>query len=258
MREIIYLSKRKLDNFMEPKKMISSLRRLKRVETSAAQLAEFSLEAHPPSKDEEKDAYVKKLERVIRKIKPKSVDEVNISPGDWVAFDSRMVHAELSGSHMRGVVFLSGSGLEREGRRSRLFLHGSSEHYLLASPARADIDEEVTETRFSLSAEYSSGGVSFRALVHNVDQVVHALEGEENFSSGSPQKTENPESFTLGSMKLLAALDKHLDSSYFSERVSGLARLTCEPMQISSDSEEEEQERGRLLVGTPLYVEYSR
>ena len=47
MREIIYLSKRKLDNFMEPKKMISSLRRLKRVETSAAQLAEFSLEAHP-------------------------------------------------------------------------------------------------------------------------------------------------------------------------------------------------------------------
>lgn len=80
----------------------------------------------------------------------------------------------------------------------------------------------------------------------------------ENFSSGSPQKTEKPESFTLGSMKLLAALDKHLDSSYFSERVSGLARLTCEPMQISSVSEEEEQERGRLLVGTPLYVEYSR
>lgn len=74
----------------------------------------------------------------------------------------------------------------------------------------------------------------------------------------TPQKTEKPESFALGSMKLLAALDKHLDSSCFSERVSGLARLTCEPMQISSVSEEEEQERGRLLVGTPLYVECSR
>src|SRR5699024_928023 len=59
LREIIYLSKRKLDNFMEPKKMISSLRRLKRVESSEVQLAEFCLEADPPTKDEEKDAYVK-------------------------------------------------------------------------------------------------------------------------------------------------------------------------------------------------------
>src|SRR5699024_7376105 len=106
--------------------------------------------------------------------------------------------------------------------------------------------------------DWSSDVCSSDLLVHNVDQVVHALEGEENFSSGSPQKTEKPESFTLGSMKLLAALDKHLDSSYFSERVSGLARLTCEPMQISSGSDEDEQERGPLLVGTSLYVEYSR
>lgn len=252
LRELIYLSQRKLDNFVEPRSIVSALQRFKRFETSAIELASFALESHPPLEGQDRLSQIKKLERVIKKISPSDLQDPNLTAGQWVEFESTMSHAVLDSRYMQGTIFLSSKTSDLQEGLPRLLLHGSTDHYLGGKPRKLQLDRDVEKRRF---VDDNSGGRYVTTLAHNVEHVVDALEESLSLSEPPPPILETEESFKQGVRKLLAALNKNFNP-LLAVRLSGLARLTCNPIPIAPDLGKRAKLPSPLLIGTPLYVEH--
>jgi len=243
MRELVYLSERKLRQFQRQR----SPRLWHRVEEVGAKaplnLGEISLGLSEPAKQHPD------LARVLRYIDnsdrpPRWFAEEGVRPGDWVQFEARLnykiVTARRSPTPSSGLLFWE-PPLPHTNSPPRLLLHGSPEHLM-------DVDgfQQPSTMTIGLALSHPAGLVEFFDSLHG-------------------------ESFSQTLWYLLDDLDERIPPELASW-MAGYARVTANimvadtpeyelqpPPHISPSRQQPPpgHRRFRVVVASPLYVEYA-
>lgn len=135
MRELVYLSERKLRQFQVPKKRRFSVR-----EIGIPGIGQVGIDQQA---DSHLDAVIAHLEGTARWY------EEDVQVGQWVHFEARLGYHVLGGENHPTVLLLA-EPADRTGSR-RLVLHGSPEHLLggQATPPATDWDDGVLHGSFA-------------------------------------------------------------------------------------------------------------
>ncbi|MEU9877171.1 SAVMC3_10250 family protein [Streptomyces phaeochromogenes] len=272
MREIVYLSDRKLREFLPEKR--------RRVPRGKWQLTTpfggLGLEPEAPDVERER---TERLEQIVGHVSLSArwFTEDGLLPGTWVQFEAPLNYRILHGTAHDMVIFFDVrhpmEGYETGGS-VRLLLHGSAQHLTEAwdpngagrsVPPMLAVRPEPTEPpepimmsrqvfRRSLPASGGSVWVTMATSVLTVDhaaRLLEILEAEPGVGGDGPQPAGNRRvSLVKGTCKILSVLDREVPAET-AAWMRGYARITAvTPAPRFSTSD-------RYVVGTPLYVEYA-
>jgi hypothetical protein len=230
MRELIYLSERKLQQFIIDKSP-SWLSRA-RVEGDIRIPGIGGVKIRPADANRNKGAG-SNLDKVIAELESSSraaqwfTDEES-QPGQWVYFEAPQSYITIDES----VIFLDfGKSTESypTGNFARLMLHGSRIHLTDSAP--------IEPTRAKM---YLIEGSQYRIMIGNLKRY---LATEAEFDDPAPKGKFRSPDFS----RIIAILDRALDLEHTSAWMAGHARITAiQPLSSGA----------RLVIATPLYVEY--
>lgn len=256
MRELVYLSEAKLTQFVRQKKRKRLTGRIK-LEGEVRIPGAGSIKAAAP------DGAIDKtpdLEEVVLELEvsPRSAGwytNPQAQPGQWVEFEAALNHTVLPAADGSVAVFTDANTLE-SADSPRLLLHGSPIHLRgVVAPANM-----ATVTRqFGLAH-----GSGFDFTLAALSELFNVLEGDKLSSpmgSSLPQRRHSfgvdmaITDFRRGDGEFMWGLLDALERAVFTYNtaawMSGWARITC----VLDDPYGDEQRR--LLVATPLYVQYA-
>lgn len=248
VRELVYLSERKLRQFQDDAGSGKWFRRITGVTATAPlglgglgiNLAEQRSAGRPPSLD----SVLKQLDRSERA--PKWYEDGDIAPGDWVYFEAPMAYAiverasvALPDAPPEGLLlFLQTSTSDQGAPRVRLLLHGSGEHLIGGG----------------LAPERSFAGSSTTLALHVMARLA---DGDIGFL---PDRSMDPEREHASRIRRLITY-MHEHSSIVSAReasswMAGCARVTLRAAVGDHATDVDANEKW-LLIASPLHVEYS-
>lgn len=243
MRELLYLSQRKLRQFdlgRPPWRRIGAhlnvAGEVKLPGIGGLTVAKGS--DSPRATDPDLDKVIAALEKSDRASRWFTED---VMPGQWVQFEAPMSYAL---SDHGGVVFID---LDRKtptyptGGEIRLILHGSSEHLLSNCRPPA---QEISDEAIDAAMGYSVGNPQ-HLLSEFLTDLSSADEPIEQDPSIAIKRVERkvPEHYT----HLIQVLSSQLDLPHTAAWMAGHARITAVPPPVDGI---------RIVVATPLYVEY--
>jgi hypothetical protein len=235
MRELVYLSLRKLSQFQPERPRGRFLRRITGVgATAPLSLGEISLTLAGPDTQSipHLDEVLEELDKRRRGVQWYEDEAVRV--GDWVQFEARMNYAVVSEPHLTDAAPLLFWEPKRDrsddgstGQTSALLLHASPDG-LVGNPAGV------------------TGGVA--DSMSGIGQLIRALErlsGSDEPLSAEPRLDNRMWVYTLS--KIARKLDRDYPS-FTASWLAGYARITgiIPPGQIY---------RGSYILATPLYVE---
>jgi hypothetical protein len=253
VRELVYLSNRKLEQFM--------LSRPRRWWQRAGVEGEVRLpglggvKVTRPNEPAERarpelDRVIDALERSERAARWFTEDDLR--PGQWVHFEARLNHSVMDEENFRSAVLFLQPGWTTSptGRNLQLLLHGSAEHLAGAPPRPVQMSLEVYQGRHS--------DHSFFHDVHASNELrrsVRDVAGELDSLHHDPQPGEAGETiesddwFAQTVTTIVRRLEDRL-SPATAAWMAGYARITATVRRPDVAPPQ------YVVVGTPLYVEY--
>jgi hypothetical protein len=235
MREFIYLSDRKLQQFLpEP---IPKWRRMGSLKAQInAPIGSISVESS--SANDNQAAKVAQLQSVMRHVEQtaKWYDADDVQAGDWIFFEERINYWVIQVSRGSAVVLFLNLAQDEIGR-ARLLLHGSPEH--LTSGVKAQ--DRLRSESDSLSP---SDGSRFRDMLPVLRKVVRSL--------GSVSKKHEPygaRNLSWDMQDVVFALDKS-NTPATAMWLAGYARVTARIEASSAKGT-----KATLVAASPLYLE---
>jgi hypothetical protein len=252
MRELLYVSDRKLDQFAIAKRTGW----LKRIgiegEVGVPGLAKGNATYTPRTQadlEHRLNAVKSALDTSPRKPRPST--EAGLRPGDWVQFRASLNYCVLNEDNFGSVVFFvdeKAHGTTGMPTR-RLLLHGSTEHLLGHPPMNVDVSSTLDHPRVVRVTGgtlpqlfYEIAGQLYRTdLRGDLQQAATKLLAVEGNAVSDVRGLSNVEKAAELVMYLL---DSTLDNSTAS-LMAGYARVTFVADRINT------------LVASPLYVEYA-
>ncbi|HKS45801.1 MAG TPA: SAVMC3_10250 family protein [Amycolatopsis sp.] len=164
----------------------------------------------------------------------------DVGPGQWVQFEAPMSYAVTDRG---GVIFLD---LDQRtpsyptGGDVRLMLHGSSRHIVGSEPPA----QEVTDRQIDAAMGFSAGNP--RHLLTKL--LMDLASADEPLGQSASIAIKRVEHKLPGSYAhLIQVLNRKLDLSHTAAWMAGYARITAVPPPVNGS---------RIVVATPLYVEY--
>lgn len=244
MRELVYLSERKLQQFIlgRPRRW----RGRTQVEGELKVPGIGGVKLGPVAPDQSEKA-TPDLEKVISALEnsdraAKWFADDNVQPGQWVHFDVPLCYTPLSDGHgVRAVVFLGSDEPTKDhpaDGTTRLLLHGSAEHLLGGTvESSASRDSSRNPTRYTEIR-------LFARLLYRLNRSSASSDGEPdaegmNLLGGKILEMEVPQVIQL--------LDDLLEPRLTAAWMAGYARVTA----VLHD------ENSTTVLATPLYVEYA-
>ncbi|MER7740226.1 SAVMC3_10250 family protein [Streptomyces sp. NPDC096538] len=224
MQEVIYLSDRKLSQFLPG---LRSAWPRQRVSVSTP----FGGMEVDPSPGPASDLWGRHLLRVVRRVQESArwYTESGTRPGQWIAFEAPLNYFVLEGADPSMVFFADAPAA---GRPVRLLLHGSREH-LIAGPLPRVTDKTMESgalVRDLLGSDASAPGALLAALSDDL---------------GAGPDGRRP-SLVTALRGLLARIDAQTHPE-MAASMRGYARVTTGFTATDGPG---------LLVASPLYVEY--
>jgi hypothetical protein len=235
MREFIYLSDRKLQQFLP--EAIPAWRRIGRLKAQInAPIGSISVESS--TANDSQAARVAQLQNVVRHVEQSAKwwDADDVEAGDWIFLEERINYWVIQVAKGSAVVLFLKLAQD-EIRRTRLLLHGSPEHLTSAVKAQHRLRSESA----SLSP---SDGFRFRDMLPVLRKVVHSLD------NGS--KKEGPygaRNLSWDIEDLVLELDKS-STPATAMWLAGYARVTA---RIEASSTK--KTKATLMTASPLYLE---
>ncbi|MGP0022275.1 MAG: SAVMC3_10250 family protein [Streptosporangiaceae bacterium] len=234
MRELIYLSDQKLEQFLPDP--IPKWRRLGRLKAEVkAPIGSLSVE--PPANDDQ-SAKATQLQRVVRQVEQTAqwFTADGVRAGDWIFFEERINYWVIQLSRGSAIVLFLNLD-HAETRRTRLLLHGSPEHLLSGKQAQDGL-------RLGSPGPSPSDGSWFRDMLPVVRKVMRSVD-----SASKKQKPHEARNLGWDLEDVVLALDKS-NSPATAMWLAGYARVTAR-MESSSRS----NIKAALVAASPLYVE---
>lgn len=241
MRELVYLSKRKLRQFDLGRAPRGLRARVKAAIRAPLGIGELTVETDSRQRDlPELDDVITALERSERAA---VWFTDNAQPGQWVQFEAPMSYTTIG----KVVVFLDAdaqSAAYPSGGDVRLMLHGSSEHLVGGDPVPRTSVEELSEQAAARSAidadAFASVFNSFFDLIeYGSRQDINSLEEDRVMSL----KNRLP---AAGLDHVLPTLTRHLRLPHTAAWMAGYARVTAYTSAGQRST----------VFATPLYVEH--
>jgi hypothetical protein len=234
MRELIYLSDRKLQQFLPDP--IPKWRRLGRLKAEVnAPIGSISVES---SADCDQSAQAAQLQRVVRQVEQTAqwFTADGIRAGDWIFFEERINYWVIKLSRGSAIVLFLNLD-HAETLRTRLLLHGSPEHLLTGAQAQ-------DELRLGSPGPSPSDGSRFRDMLPVLRKVMGSIDG-------ASKKRESQEARNLGwdLEDVVLALDKS-NSAATAMWLAGYGRVTAR-----MESSPRGDIKATLVAASPLYVE---
>ncbi|MGX9874058.1 SAVMC3_10250 family protein [Streptomyces cellulosae] len=232
VREVIYLSDRKLSRFLPG---LRSAWPRQRVSVSTP----FGGVEVDPSPGPASDLWGRHLLRVVRRVEESArwYTEAGVRPGQWIAFEAPLNYFVLDGADPTMVFFADTPDTPdtpEPDHPVRLLLHGSVDHLIAAPPARVTDETRRSGTlvRNLLGSDASAPGALLAALSDDLDA--------------------GPDGRRPSLVGALHALMARVDAQTHPETAAtmrGYARVTTGfPAAAKLPG---------LLVASPLYVEYT-
>jgi hypothetical protein len=239
MRELIYLSERKLEQFMTDRWPLWRSRIRMEGEIRIPGIGAIKV---GPSDTAQGKRNGPDLEEVISALEGSRraarwfADE-ELQPGQWVYFEAPLSYMTIG----HAVVFLDlGEPIAGypTGGIIRLVLHGSSIHLAAGAHSRR-VDSSHRHDPHSRSVLYH--------MMQELNRYIAAEERELKDDTIPMQSRE--EGLALSFDRIIEILDRDLDQRHTSAWMAGYARITTLPLRFLKEP--------RIIVATPLYVEYA-
>ncbi|TYB47929.1 SAVMC3_10250 family protein [Actinomadura chibensis] len=185
-----------------------------------------------------------RLRKIVGQIDGKSLpyQDAKARPGDWIYLKTPMNHCILGGPYFNLPVLFADHKDRLPDPSTRVLLHGSSRH-LRTRPRTIDVSPDVER----LSAA-PSGGEFVYELADNVAEVLRAMRASPD-PLVAPAETGSP--LASGLTRIIKALDRRFDAGT-ATWLEGFARVTAAVPAGGRLGEAK-----RLILATPLYVEYA-
>jgi hypothetical protein len=260
MRELIYLSDSKLEQFLPELRSLWPRPKL-------SLKTPFAGVEVDPTPDARKSR-LQHLAKVTAQIKRSAewFAAPDLGPGQWVAFQAPLNYVILPEALGRMLVFIDPgravSGYPG-GESVRLLLHGSSRHLIGGPPPRQAKVPEGENAYYEYTGFGSSAMPGYYHAVKNVEVLLRAFYGNIDFErdvSESPEKARDH--LPRGTQLLAAAIDKQVHPK-MAAWMAGYARVTIS-VSIPRARNPRLFRRGldpddlvRYVVASPLYVEYA-
>ncbi|MEV6440968.1 SAVMC3_10250 family protein [Amycolatopsis sp. NPDC051716] len=243
MRELVYLSRRKLRSFQPKRSRIALFRRVRETELKAPGIgAKFALSDAPESRHPSLAKVLDHLEssRVVR-----WYEDDRLQAGDWIQYEARLNYTLANTAHpiateIVGPIVLFWDARQDDKQSTRLLLHGHPEHL---------VGQAATETP---TRERSFFGNPSDA--HGFREFVSMLESGE-WAEKTKKWAEMNErlgfdvSLHVNLGWILSRMDRAVPQEY-AAWMAGYARVTA-----SMQCEYLDGKSARLVVASPLYVE---
>jgi uncharacterized protein DUF7019 len=256
VRELVYLSNRKLEQFM--------LSRPRRWWQRAGVEGEVRLPGLGGVKvtrpNEPAERSLPELDRVIDALEQSEraarwFTEDGLRPGQWVHFEAQLNHSVMDEENFRSAVLFLQPGWTTSptGRHLQLLLHGSAEHLVGAPPRPVQMSLEVYQGRFSDHTFFHNVHASnelrrsVRAVAGELDHLHHNPQPGE--ASEIDETIESDDWFAQTVATIVQRMDDRL-SSATAAWMAGYARITATVLRPDY------YPPLHVVVGTPLYVEY--
>jgi len=233
MRELIYLSDRKLQQFLPDP--VPGWRRLGKLKAEVSvPLGSVSLES---SAQDSQSANTAHFKRVVRQIEQSAkwfaID--NLGAGDWVFFEERINYWHFEHSRGPAIVLFLNLG-QRHSHRTRLLLHGSPEHLVGSTQTQHQL-------RWGSAGPSPSDGSRFRDMLPVLRNVASNLDGH------IKQQRQGTKNLAWDIEDLILALDNSNDAST-AMWLAGYARVT-----LRVESSPRGNVDATFVAASPLYVE---
>jgi hypothetical protein len=188
MRELIYLSERKLQQFQDDSSRGSMLRRIQQFGAKGpAGLGELSVSLSPDTAKKHAT-----LTQAINHIdycdRPaRWYEDDGLQPGDWLHFEARLSYSVVTIAGTEGPLLFREP--QSADRRVGLLLHGSEQHLVCAAPPEVGHDLWYSWAypfqRFMRSIKEDEEGVETRGLGRSLSLPLRrlAIQGGEEFAS---------------------------------------------------------------------------
>ncbi|MFD7581704.1 SAVMC3_10250 family protein [Kitasatospora sp. NPDC059817] len=241
MREVIYLSEGKLNEFLPEPRRVRPVVKLR----ASVPFAGLDVETPAPNNMQDLRRHLKQVEKKMARHALLHTDP-NLEPGRWVMFEARLNWFTLRGRYRDLVLFVDSERSHEAVSTRRLLLHGSARHLRGSKPVQVDGP--------TLAGLEDGGNSSGTIFVTNAGHVVNALAYNQDVpaleSTADEENSPEPAAplHRLGVRDLLAALDAESTEVSTSAVVSGLARVSAVLPETAGDP--------GCLVASPLIVEY--
>ncbi|MGW1412242.1 SAVMC3_10250 family protein [Streptomyces sp. NPDC002403] len=245
MREVVYLSEGKLNEFLpEPRRALPAVKL-----HAGVSLAGVNVENPAPDSARDLRRHLKQVEKKVAR-HTLQYTESELAPGRWVRFSTLLNWVTLRGRYQDLVLFVDPAPDSAQphaaGATRRLLLHGSARHLRGRPPSQVDGP--------ALSGLEDGGCSAGRTFVTNAGHVVSALahahdplEPESGADEGSPAEPTGLR-HRAGIRDLLAALDAESTEVSTSAMMTGYARVSALLPETTTEA--------GCLVASPLIVEY--
>ncbi|MFD7528559.1 SAVMC3_10250 family protein [Streptomyces sp. NPDC059849] len=245
MREIVYLSEGKLNQFMpEPRRALPAVKL-----HAGVSLAGINVENPAPDSTRDLRRHLKQVEKQVAR-HTLQYTEPELTPGRWVRFSAPLNWVTLRGRYQDLVLFVDpapeSTHPSAAGTTRRLLLHGSARHLRGRPPIQVDGPELSVLTSGGCSA-----GMTFVTNAgHVVSALAHALDPLEPESGADGENSSEPTDprHRAGIRDLLAALDAESTEVSTSAMMTGYARVSALLPETTTEAS--------CLVASPLIVEY--
>ncbi|WP_158894822.1 SAVMC3_10250 family protein [Amycolatopsis anabasis] len=246
MRELVYLSDRKLRQFLGDRRRRWWQRTGVEGELKIPFLGQLKLtRAAEDAERPELDEVIAQIEESTRAARWYADETVR--PGQWVQFEAPLNYSAMGRKYFHSAVLFLDSGQQDV----RLLLHGSPEHLLIGRDRRVAVDSELDKFAEGLNSPsyeyfwyYVAGGrygLTFHTDPRDAIRAVWA-EGPQGFSKGDIQSA----------LRLTVDLLDERFSPVTAAWMAGYARVTASTTLLRQPG----TDPARLVVATPLYVEY--
>ncbi|WJV49116.1 SAVMC3_10250 family protein [Streptomyces flavofungini] len=244
MRELVYLSDRKLRQFMpdRPRRLVRGGWQV------TTPVGGVGLDPEVPDAERERG---ERLRRIVRHVSAAAgwFAEPGLRAGSWVQFEAPLNFRALRGAAPGMVLFVDPPrGVEgyETGGAVRLLLHGSVEHLAGGRVPVVAEPPALSETVHHAGGWDCSGGDWVELLTTQASVLLGSLTSQPDATSeDEAQEPVSPVTLLEGTRQLLAALDRQLPVET-AAWMRGYARVTA-ALECGDV---------RYVVATPLYVEY--
>lgn len=246
VREVVYLSKRKLDKEFGRSRGFRSWITNIQAKFKAGSVAELTVDATAGQRLlRQADAAVKGLRKGARAPVPALTERAH--NGQWVQFAAPMSYTTIRNA----AVFLD-AGAQSEahptGDQARLLLHGSAVHLVDEGSVQHTTVDELSE---QASEQFTAEGASpvpadcWASPINSFLDLIEWAAQEEAKSLESHGAMSFPHQVGAASLhEMVPLIERRLRLPYTAEWVGGYARVTAAPTGNSS-----------IMFATPLYVE---
>lgn len=251
MREVVYLSEGKIQQFLPEHGRTWSLSRL----SIRSPVAGVDVDRAAATDQQQLAARLRDVEKHIAKTAIPYTEPLARVPGTWVEFRAPLSYATVEQDQIGSMVLFvqpeAAAVSVAWGRRVRLLLHGSARHLLGRSPQQLDYDLRGSIT-VDGTLRSGSDSESFSFLVSNADMLsnvfgLRRIDPRAYGISDGPSKLSR-DSFDGAMANFMSVVDEHLTPGA-AAWMAGYARVT----QLVKDY----SRRLNYLVASPLYVMYS-